>query len=64
MSINLTKAQRSALASRSDTPLRVVDDQTREEFVIVAGEHYERVQSALAGGPPAMNAQFPMPQAV
>jgi hypothetical protein len=46
--IELTTQQLQALA-HSPTPLRLVDPQTKQEYVLVSAEIYQRLQGMLDG---------------
>jgi len=47
MTIELTEAQRQALQADHGSPVDVVDPATREHYVLLAREQYERVQPFL-----------------
>lgn len=47
MSIELTEGQLKALAQTEETPARVIDPRTRETFVLLPADLYERVQPLL-----------------
>ena len=59
MTIELTDSQRQALRADRARPVDVVDPVTRERYVLLAREEYERVQSFL--GPRAMNQSVQLP---
>jgi hypothetical protein len=49
----LTDEQRQAIAAQPGVPLRVVDPQTNETYVLLRAEEYERMKAALEGEPPS-----------
>jgi len=59
MTIELTDSQRQALRADRARPVDVVDPATKERYVLLAREEYERVQSFL--GPGVMNKSVQLP---
>jgi hypothetical protein len=45
--IELTEEQRSAVAASAETPPRVIDPATRETYVLLRAEVYERLKGIL-----------------
>jgi hypothetical protein len=49
ISIELTDAQRQAVEAEPGRPVQVVDPATKQRYVLLAREQYERVRSLLVG---------------
>jgi hypothetical protein len=49
MPVRLTDEQRQALAAQPLVPLRVIDPQTNETYVLLKLDQYERVKAVLEG---------------
>jgi hypothetical protein len=49
MQIELTEQQRQILESNGGEPMRVVNPRTKQAFILVPAEDYERLKSILDG---------------
>jgi hypothetical protein len=47
MTLQLTEEQVRAVAAHSHEPVRLIDPNTNESFVLLRGEDYERIRSLL-----------------
>jgi len=47
MTIELTDEQRQALGGQSDEPVQVIDPRTKETYVLLRAELYERLKGLL-----------------
>jgi hypothetical protein len=63
MTIELTEAQRQALQADHGSPVDVVDPVTRERYVLLAREVFERVQSIMQPRTSGQSAQ-PLPERI
>lgn len=50
MSLQLTPSQHADLAQHGDAPMSVIDPITQKEYVLIAGDLFERVKALFSDG--------------